>query len=328
MDTETLIKPQQNVKRSYFIVFDESGKIRKINSTPITKLNDKTLTQIESTNPVCKKLIKGETSIKKYGIIWDILNEKWDIDLRRTKLVLELKHNKLLPFVYGTDITTTEMFVNIFYNDNVAVVQVNKDKIKRIKNLSDITEISTHETELLDIYITRKNDPDYLITVLKLDPLTLFRTGLQKIELDITEHVDWQNISMYTKPVFSNYGWNLLASMAEVPIITNTVLQKSNNKDKNNININVVDNTLYLNSKLTKAQEYYFDGQAVLRVVVCDHTPDNLVGAFEVPVKFLLDNKVSTTTINFKWPKQPLLLYKNNYLTVSTGEIDEQNAEH
>ena len=325
MATETLIEQQQNVKRSYFIVFDESGKIRKIHSTPITKLNDKTLTQIESTNPVCKKLIKGEVGLKKYGIIWDILNEKWDIDLRRTKLVLESKHNKLLPFDSTITRRYADIFVSIFYIDNVAVIYANKERIKSIKNLSDITEISTHETELLDIYITRKNDPDYLITVLKLNPLTLFRTGLQKIELGVTEHIDWQNISMYTKPVFNEYGWNLLDSMVEVPETTNTVLQKSNNKDKNNINIKVVDNTLYLNSKLTKAQEYYFDGQTVLRVVVCDHTPDNLVGAFEVPVEFLLDNEVSTITINFKWPKQPLLLYKNNYLTVSTGDTHEQN---
>ena len=324
MDTETLTKPQQNVDRTYFIVFDNDGNIRKINSTPMAELNDNTLTQIQSTDPICKKLIKGEASVKKYGIIWDLVNEQWNISKRSTKLILEAEDNKLIPFSTDTNKKNTEIFVSVFYNDNTAVVYANANRIKSIKNLSDIKEITTKETEILDIYITKKNDPDYLITVLKLNPLELFRNGSQVIDLnnEITKHVDWQNISMYGKTVFNNYGWNLLDSQYSAPSLsTNTILQSSNTTERNSININVVDNMLHIKSQLTTDQDYYFEGYRNLKILVCDSSPDKLVGSIEVPVDILLDKKTYNTKIKFKWPKKPLLLYKNNYITISTKNI-------
>ena len=324
MDTETLTKPEQNVDRTYFIVFDNDGNIRKINSTPMAELNNNTLTQIQSTDPICKKLIKGEASVKKYGIIWDLVNEQWNISKRSTKLILEAEDNKLIPFSTDTNKKNTEIFVSVFYNDNTAVVYANANRIKSIKNLSDIKEITTKETEILDIYITKKNDPDYLITVLKLNPLELFRNGSQVIDLnnEITKHVDWQNISMYGKTVFNNYGWNLLDSQYSAPSLsTNTILQSSNTTERNSININVVDNMLHIKSQLTTDQDYYFEGYRNLKILVCDSSPDKLVGSIEVPVDILLDKKTYNTKIKFKWPKKPLLLYKNNYITFSTKDI-------
>ena len=59
-----------------------------------------------------------------------------------------------------------------------------------------------------------------------------------------------------------------------------------------------------------------------------DNSIDNLVGAFEVPVGSLLQ-KDSRVNLNFKWPDNPLLIYKNNYITVNTtnnGVTHEQNG--
>ena len=323
MVTKTLTEPQQNDSRTYYIVFDTNGNIRKINSSPVGKLADTTLTQIESNNPVCKKLIKGQASIKKYGIIWDLVNDKWNIGKRSTKLILESSDNKLLPYKNDIERKDTELFVDIHYNDNAAVVHANKGNIQSIKNLSDIQEISTKKTELLDIYVTKKNDPDYLITVINIDPLTLFKEGSQTIELDktITEHVDWNNISLYAKPVFENYGYKLLSTKS-ISKATESykILKQANADNKTSININVVDNQLTIESELNKDLLYFFEGKSSLKFIVCDDQPDNFVGAVSVPTKLLIDEDKITTTIDFKWPKKPLLLYKSNYITLSIGE--------
>ena len=68
MDTETLTKLPTKIERSYFIVFDTDGGIRKINSTPVDNI-DEELIQVETKNPICKKLIQGKASLKKYGMI-------------------------------------------------------------------------------------------------------------------------------------------------------------------------------------------------------------------------------------------------------------------
>ena len=89
-------------------------------------------------------------------------------------------------------------------------------------------------------------------------------------------------------------------------------------KTKTDINIKVVDNTLNITSELNESQLYYFGGKNSLKIVVCDTVVDNFVGAFEIKVDQLLRNKANTT-IDFKWPKKPLLIYKNNYLKLSTN---------
>ena len=326
MVTETLTKPQKNVKpRSYFIVFEkDTGKILRINNS-VVDINNSAHIQMETENPICKKLVNGKASLKKYGIIWDIVNGKWDIDLRSTTLIIESKHNKLTPFIKNLDPTTSEIFVNVFYDDRRIVVEANKNNISSIKNLSDITEISTTEVNLLDIFVTKKNDPDYLINIININPLTLFKEGTQTVYLkdSINNQVDWENISLYAKSVFNNYGWSLQSRNSTRGTITNRILQQSNVEDKNNININVVDNVMHIKSKITESEVYYFEGRNKLRIVVCDSNVDNLVGAFEVSVDQLLHD-TSKLDINFKWPEDPILLYKNNYLAVSTdGEINE-----
>lgn len=324
MDTEILTEPEQNNNRTYFIVFDTNGKIRKINSSP-SELKDESLTQVESTNPICKKLIKGNTSLKKYGVIWDIVNEKWEIDRIDTRLTLKtIATSKIIQFDHNIDKKSAEIFVSIYTSDNTVVVYANKDRIKGMRNLTDIQEISTNKT--LDIFVTKKNDPDYLLTVLKLDPLTLFVKGSQVINLDtnIIEHVDWNNISMYTKPVFNNYGCTLIGQKyTETGPVANTILQSQNAKDKDIININVVDNVLYVKSHLASDRDYYFGDYRYLKVLVCDNSPDKLVGSLDLPVDKLLSNKNYNTTIYFNWPKKPLLLYKNNYITISTKDFKE-----
>ena len=328
MDTETLIKPQKNDKpRSYFVVFDkDTGKILRINASAMV-VNNTAHIQTESTNPICKRLANGTASLKKHGIIWDIVNEKWDVDVRSTTLVIESKHNKLIPFIKNMDPTTSEIFVKIFYDDTKIIVEANRNNISSIKNLSDIKAISTTESNLLDIFVTKKNDPDYLIKIINIDPLKLFQTGIQIVDLTdmINEQVDWQNISLYAKSVFNNYGWALLSKNNIISIETNRILQRSNVADKNSININVVDNVMQVTSKIEESQLYYFEGKNKLKVVVCDEHIDNLVGGFDMSVNQLLQD-THKLNINFNWPKNPLLLYKNNYLSISTeGDTHEQH---
>lgn len=338
MVTNKHLQAQQNEgtnphynKRKYYIVFDKhSGKIKTISNSPNAIKDPENLMEAESWNPVCKRIIKGQASLKRYGMIWDLVNETWDIDFRSTTLIIEAKHNKLIPFNFGMDPTATEIFAKVFYEDGKILIEANKQNIRGLKNLSDITEIASSENKLLDIYITRKNDPDYLISSINVDPLTLFKHGKQIVDLPlaVNESADWANISLYAKTVFNNYGWSLAKSIVHTQdfLGTNRVLQ-SNVEEKSNININVVNNIAYIDSDIKDSELYYFKGKKELKFVVCNHSIDHLVGAFEVPVAEILQNK-SQVNLSFKWPEDPLIVFKNNYVTVSTnGEVlNEQNG--
>lgn len=338
MDIDKHLQAQQNEgtnphynKRRYYIIFEKhSGKIKSISNSSKEVSDPENYMQTESWNPVCKRIIKGKASLKRYGMIWDLVNEVWDIDFRSTTLIIEAKHNKLVPFNYDTDPTSTEIFAKIFYEDNKILIEANRNNIRGLKNLSDITEIASSENKLLDIYITRKNDPDYLISSIEIDPLTLFKTGKQLLDLPVSvnENADWNNISLYAKTVFNNYSWSLSKSVIQTQDLmgTNKILQ-ANVQDKSNININVVDNVAYIHSDIKDTELYYFEGRKHLKFLVCDGSVDNLVGAFEVSVSSLLQQN-SKVNIDFKWPDRPLIVYKNNYITINTtsdGATYEQN---
>ena len=327
MATKTLTNSLPSVnRRSYFIVFvNDTGKILSIKTSKTTNTKSGT-TQVETKNPICRSITKGTARMTQYGMVWDIMNSKWDIGVRSTKLIIESTDNKLIPFVKNAFPGNTEIFARIYYDSKKIEVESNRSNIASIKNLSDITEIANFDTKLLDIYITKKHDPDYLIYTINLDPLTLFREGKQVITFTdaIDSKADWQDISLYAKSVFNNYGWSLVSDNSAPAIQTNKLLQYSNVEDNNSINISVVDNIMNITSKLTTAETYYFSGRKTLKIIVCDGHIDNLAGAFEIPVNQLLQ-ETSELEINFNWPENPLLLYKNNYLKISThnGETHE-----
>lgn len=323
MDIETHLEQLPNTsERTFFIVFDDAnGKIKRINSTEVTNIA-KGLSQAESTNPICKQLIKGNASLKKYGMIWDLLHNKWEISKRSKTLLIESSTNKLIPFAKDVDPATVDLFVNIFYNSNKILIKANIPSIRKNKNLMAIAEISLKETNALDIYITRKHDPDYLVYIMKLDPKELFTTGEQVIELDssIDKMLDWNNISLYSKHVFKNYGWSLSEHKIEKANNDYILQSSADTKDTSHINIKVSDNILHVTNKLSISDKHLLSGLKRFRFIVCDETPDVLVGAFEID-KQQLDKKEFDLEIDFDWPKNALLLHKYNNITITVGEV-------
>ena len=215
-------------------------------------------------------------------------------------------------FIFLVDKADTEYFVWVadddywekdFIEKNISFLNSNP---KYVGSVSDVK----HFGKYLDNYLIDKNEKFNFV-----HPIA------GTLDEKITKHVDWSNISMYAKPVFENYGFKLLATRSIAKSAgSNKILRQASTDEKTSININVVDNQLTVNSDLTKDLLYFFEGSSVLKFIVCNEQPDNFVGAVSVPVNLLIDNNTITTTIDFKWPEKPLLLYKSNYITLSTGE--------
>ena len=74
MDIDKHLQAQRNEgtnphynKRRYYIVFEkESGKIKSITNTSQEVTDTEKYMQTESWNPVCKRIIKGKASLKRY----------------------------------------------------------------------------------------------------------------------------------------------------------------------------------------------------------------------------------------------------------------------
>lgn len=325
MSTETITNQstKKSDHRTWWISFKEdTGKILVISSRPLEPSSELGVLQTTSQNPICKELQKGSKTSKRYAMTWDMVNDKWEIDKKATTLRLDGYGDKLIQYMKNTHPTTNEIYAKVFYNANKIVLSANLNNIRKTKNLADIHQISTGTDDMLDIFITRKNDPDYLIGVLKIDPGTLIKTTRLMVDLneDILRKIDWNNISFYTKPVFKHYGIELTDQTFDDSLNRKLghIIQ-TNKKHKEDCNINIVvynkDKFMHITSSISEDQLYYFNDRPFINFFVCDTTPDRLVLSHSLTVEQILANDIKIP-IEQTWPEQPLIIFKNEHFHI------------
>jgi hypothetical protein len=323
LNTETITDTSQS-KHLWWIKFDqETGKIFRISPKPLKE--DKHRRVVASHNTLCKDIVAGKLAVRDCGMIWDMSQETWDIDKKSDVLVLKELGSQLLQIPHANPFAC-DIFVRIYKKQNVIEISVDAKNIKNSMNLSDINQIANTEHTLLNLYFTRKNDPDYLIESVEVDPVLLFKKKKIRFKVDtITKHADWDNISIFTRPIFKNYGFEIQDTIIESDYNRNikTILQRATSVEDAHIYLSVKDQLVTLNSTITIEQDYLVAGQKDLKFLVCDSIIDNIVGGFGVSSQDIVNMGRINVCIDFEWPKNALVVYKNKQLLVSyVGETN------
>lgn len=333
MNNETITEPSPSktpAKRTWWVTFNkDNGKILSVTprrSPGIDLKENQLLAEID--NPVCRDIVKGKVSKNKYAIMWDHETDSWSLDKKSNTLKLTPTHHKLLPMQENNIYDVCDLHVTVFKKDFMLLVNVNLKNIKINMNLSDIAYISSSSTKLLDLYITRKNDPDYLIHIIPIDAEQLIKNQAMvvSIDQDANKIIDWNNVSIYTKPVFKNYGMEIKAgSGANSDKALNkkkTIYKNEIIDDNTDINIYTVnDGTVRVVSNFNKDQFGMFGGKTKFNIIVCNNNIDMLVGGLELDVAALTSGKEIKIERPDFWPDQPLLLHRLKKIKLSyTGE--------
>jgi len=311
-NTESIIE----IKPTWWIKYNVStGKILRLSRNEIGSDNKSHAITITS-NELCRDLIRGTVPFKECCVVWDVEDEIWDIDLKGDVLNISNANTNFLYQIKESQPTASDIAMRIYKKENVVELSVNIQNIKKSMNLSNIGDIANKENTLLNLYFTRKNDPDYLIQSVEVDPLLLFRRKTLRFKLDL----DWDNVSVFTRPVFKKYSMELL----EVYIPTvgaenrQTLLQQSvNSKQDAHLYITATDKNIKIHSDINAQQDYLVNEQRSLKFIVCDTTVDNLVGAFEVPTDDLINEDTIIVEVAFDIPSNPLFIYKNKHIAVN-----------
>ena len=311
MNTETILEN----KSQWWIKFHkDTGKILKLSSKTIESTNKIHIVAITQ-NELCLDIIKGIVPVKQYGMLWDIESEAWNIDKKSDLLVI--RHNSnFLHQIKKTDPTIADVAIRIYKNQNIVELNVNLHNIKRSMNLASINDVANKDGAWLNLYFTKRNDPDALIRSVEVDPAMLFKrkTVRFKLELDC----DWDDISIFTRPIFSEYSIEKIDNFVSNVSVDNRskVLQQSKKcNDDSHIYISNTGKRVTISHEIQ--QDYLINTHKAIRFVVCDEIVDNLVGGFEVPVKKLLREDSVNITVDFDMPENPIFLYKNKDIVVN-----------
>ena len=299
----------------------DNGKILGLSSSIITSKNKKhsiTTTQ----NALCRKLIKGTVALKSCSVVWDVENEIWDIDLKTDVLSINHVNSNFLFNIKEKPATDADVFIRVYKNEHIVEVSVNIENIKKSMNLTAINEIANKENTLLNLYFTKKNDPDYLMQSIEVDPLLLFRRKSAQFRLLL----DWDDISLFTRQIFKNYSLEIFERYIPTRLDENkyTLLQYAITSDRDaHLHISTNSNTINIHSNIDKNQEYLLDIKthrvidSTLQFLVCDGEIDNFVGAFEIPAHDIINEDDISIDVDFNIPLNPLFIFKNKQIAVN-----------
>lgn len=313
---------QQN--KTWYIRFDkETGRILAVGPRTFSIVNDNHAV-IESTNQVCRDLVSGSRNMTKYAVHWDEVNSTWDVDVKSSVIELKTIGDKLNQFKVAENPSLCDLFIKIIRNTNKIALNVNFMSIRQTLNLGQINSIKNEYTNLLDLYICKRNDPDRLIGVVPIDAIKLFTKHRLSINVpaDILKHINsWDDISVFTKPVFKTYGLEFTdvdehGENKKLHKVTNTT-------DTSHINMYVLNNKLIIDSSINKDNKYYFGNKNTLQMHVSNKYIDNYITTLTVSTDRLLNNKIEID-LPSNWPKDPIFAFKNTELTVNYyGEKNE-----
>jgi len=320
-DTETILE-NSDLKPNWWIKFNsETGRIIRITPRELADSHDAVIKVISTENELCSEVLGGKLSLKNCGMIWDIENEEWSIEKRTSNLVLRNLSSQLFQ-IRGTDPIKSDISLNIYKDTNILEVKVNLSNIKQTMNLMDIETVSRTEDAVLNLYFTRLNDPDYLIAIAEIDPMLLFKKRSVLIHLDeVARYADWNNISIFTRPIFRKYSLEI----SDTRVTTAYTLGKSNifqtvektNKSPAHLYMLPYGKSIKIVSEVLEDQDYIFESKKTLQFLVFNSNIDELVGGFAVNIDEFKINNTLTVDIPFRMPRDPLILYKNKYLSVN-----------
>ncbi len=328
MDNETVT----DYNPSYYVKFNSNtGKILQMSMTPIPDEEEEDIIVIETYNSMAREVLSGKRSRRTIGPVFDIENRTWDIGAKSNVLIIKELSSRLLEVTNEKANTNVDIGIQLFKENLQLEIVANYHVIKKNMNLADIADISkSSDNSLLNLYFTKKGDPDYLIESVQVDPMILLHNRKLKYSLssDITKHADLDNISIFTRPIFHSYGLQVLDRLVESDYYMNKqqVLQVAGTSDTCHVMIMNHGDTVKIQSFVVEMDNTAPRTKNV-RFVVCDGEIDAPVGSFLVSTPSLYSGESFEVDIDFKWPRQPLIVYRSkglvaNYLGDTYGRTN------
>jgi len=325
--TQTLQSSEHNKQQWWVKSKKENGRIISVSPRVIKATTPDDIVSV-TTNSVCQELIAGSKNVSKYAMHWDESIQSWDIDVKSTTLVLQSRGTQLNAIKQGQEPSTCDMYIKITRDLNQIHVTINFANIRMALNLGQINTIKNADQNLLNLYICKKNDPDYLIGIVTVDPVELLTESSSTFDvpLEIMKHINsWDDVSVYTKPVFKTYGIEFTDVPHESSLDNERLYQSANVSEISHINMYILNDMLIIDSKISKDMLYYFENKKRLELHISDTYVDNYVTTLTVSTNKLLNNEIKLD-LPVNWPANPVFTFKNTKLTVNYyGENNEQH---
>jgi len=210
MESETItLIPIDPVKRSYYVYYDLSGRIKRITH----KYEKSKLEHVVTENPEAGECISGHKNLNHYCVSFN--NESDDIEFMHRKNAGSLRAIEKVLFQIPFQNTATpdpDIGIRLYPNHDLLTIELGQSIKKRLTWGINTHDIKNPQGSLLNLYITKKNNPDCLLTQIIIDPIELIHEQFITVEFpkSIIRYVDFKDISIWTCRLFDLYSYKLI----------------------------------------------------------------------------------------------------------------------
>jgi len=202
-------KPESSTPdHSFYVYFDEwHGNIISVANKKLDKLN---YPYLRTTDDVCRDLMTGKKSVKKYVVAESYETQSYKIVLRENFLRLKKAEEYLSKIKEVSLSTEPDISLVCYLSDYKLETSISEElfyKITGLKGNSEIYIENENQFEDLKFYITKKNNPHELYQAISINPADLIKN--KNIVYDLSHlrtRAKLANVDIYTKRVFKNYG--------------------------------------------------------------------------------------------------------------------------
>lgn len=320
----------QQIKHEWWIKFSQvDGKIFQISPREIP-LSDSDIQRglmVSSTDSeLCQKVTSSQIGIRRVIMLPDPISGEYNIAEKSRKL--DLTSESSIDSVKQYQITKLELkstpdcavSVTMHCNANTISVEINESVIRRRLGLSEIHEVASAGNErIMDLYLSQANNPDRLEHTVKVNISELFRTGRFKAHLP--EELDPRTLSVWTVAVLGDYDLSIASDLIESDAVLRpyaNIQRVFNNNKPAHVTILKTPAGIVLKSSISDPNKYPTIANKQLHFIVSSSTIDNMVGVLSVHANELFNQEQPTpVNIDFDWPENPVIAYKNRYLVVN-----------
>ena len=189
----------------YFVYYDEwSGEIKDITN----KVKESADPYLKTEDKIASDLMLGHINPKKY-IVADLADGTFIV--KKTE-VLRIKEteDELTKIPLVSHSVDSDINVILYLNNWKMEVNINQDTMYRLTGKRFNKKFGKEDNingSVLNLYIIKRNNPNYLIKMITIDPIDLMNEGFKLFDLsDLQTKISLNEVDILTRRVFKNYG--------------------------------------------------------------------------------------------------------------------------
>ena len=236
MESETIIEvPLQKPKHKFFVYYDLNGKIKQITKD---LLEDSDYEYVVTDMPEAGDIISGHINQNHWCVSFSDATQQIEFMHKKYAGTLRPAEDLLyqIPIIEDA-IIEPDILVELYPVQNVLAITIGESCKKRLLWGLNIYDLKNTTGSALNLYITKKDNPDHLIVQVDVDPMELImhQKLIVEIPTTLTRYVNFNDISIFTTRLFEEYACKLLNDLVDHDPLDNRRLKIAEDTNEGHI---------------------------------------------------------------------------------------------